>query len=68
MYGQTIGTAITNNDFGTLKQLLNRHYYNTTIPTISDKVVENAKLKCIYSGKEHLLDAFKQYPKWVPNQ
>ncbi len=68
MYGQTIGKAITNNDFGTLRQLLNQHYYNTNIPTMTEKMVENAKLMCIYSGKEHLLDAFKKYPKWVPSQ
>lgn len=66
MLGQTVGTAIYNNDIGTLKRLLNQNYYSAKYPTMSEQMVENAKLMCIYSGKSDLLPAFEKYTMDFP--
>ena len=63
----SIGYAINNNDAGTLRILLNQYYYRAKTPTMTDKMVENAKLQCIYSGKPNLLKAFKPFTT-VPSQ
>ena len=61
MYNVTIQQAITNNDFGALKSLVNKKYHYAKIPTITKEQLENYKLSCINSGKTHLIQAFDKY-------
>lgn len=58
MYNISITEAIKFNDIGVLKSLVDRQYYNASIPTISKEQIEIYKLTCIYSGNPHLVSVF----------
>ena len=55
----TLAEAINCNDVGTLRMLLNQYYYNTNTRSMTDQMVENLRMSCVYRKKDMLLEAFK---------
>ena len=62
----TIAEAINCNCVGTLRILLDKYYYNTNTRTMTNQMVENIRMSCIYRRKDMLLGAFRVPPVVCP--